>query len=83
MPKKRDNKTKRSLSVKFRIGNAKGGVSAHSLSTQALRDILENKDKARSHNARRVLILRGDLSPCGQNTFELVRDAGPFAGDPA
>lgn len=60
MPKKRDNKTKRSQSVKFRIGNAKGGLGGHSLSTERLEEILKDDNKKRWHNnARSVLRSRG------------------------
>jgi len=60
MPKKRDNKTKRSIQRKFRIGNAKGGVSGHSVSTTELEELLKNDNKKRDwNNARIVLKSRG------------------------
>lgn len=60
MPKKRVNKTKAGLTSKFRIGNAKGGVGGHSLSTEQLKEVLTNENKKRWHNnAIKVLQSRG------------------------
>jgi hypothetical protein len=74
MPKKRVNKTKVAIRAKFRIGNAKGGKGAHSMSTASLLEILDNKDKARyRNNAKRVLAARG-LMHHDKTTFELVAD---------
>ena len=75
MPKKRDNKTKRHTVRKFRIGNAKGGRSAHSMSNEELLNILDDSNKKRyRNNAKRVLALRGLINR-DKTTFELVADA--------
>lgn len=75
MPKKRDNKTKRSQSVKFRIGNAKGGRGAHGMSNADLLNLLTDSNKAKyRNNAKRVLQLRG-LVKHDKTTFELVADS--------
>ena len=45
---------------KFRIGNAKGGKAAHLMSTDALKEVLNDVNKSNYHqNARSVLQLRG------------------------
>ena len=64
MPKKRDNKTRRVIQRKFCIGNAKGGVPAHTLTNARLEEILKDTNKKRDwNNARKVLSLRGvDIS---------------------
>ena len=51
---------RRMKTAKFRIGNCKGGVSGHSLSTEKLKEVLEDSNKKRWHiNARTVLASRG------------------------
>jgi len=76
MPKKRINKTKVAIRAKFRIGNAKGGVGAHSMSNEALLNILDDSNKKKyRNNAKRVLAARGLLQN-DKTTFELVADAG-------
>jgi hypothetical protein len=76
MPKKRVNKTKRAIRAKFRIGNAKGGVGAHSMSTSALLNLLDDDNKKKyRNNAKRVLQLRGILHH-DKTVFELVDNAG-------
>jgi len=75
MPKKRINKTKVAIRAKFRIGNAKGGIGAHSMTNEALLNLLtdDNKKKYRN-NAKRVLAARGLLHH-DKTTFELVADS--------
>ena len=52
--------TKTILHRKHMIGTRKSGVSAHSMSTEALKAVLNNTNQARYHNnARAVLQLRG------------------------
>lgn len=52
--------TKLNAPRKLRIGTRSGGVSAHTMSTSALKDVLNDTSKARYHTvAGRVLTLRG------------------------
>jgi RNA:NAD 2'-phosphotransferase (TPT1/KptA family) len=45
---------------KFRIGTRKAGRAAHSMTTEALKEILEKADQKRYHQkARTVLAMRG------------------------
>ena len=75
MPKKRDNKTKRSESVKFRVSNRKAAVSALSKSNAELLAMLDNPDKSRyRNNIKQVLKMRG-LMKHDKTTFELVADS--------
>jgi len=52
--------TKLNAPRKFRIGNRKGGLSAHVMSTAKLMDVATNPDMKGDHsNAMTVLRLRG------------------------
>jgi len=51
---------KQKVQATLSIGTRKGGTSAHTMSTEALLDVLKNKSHSKSHtNARKVLTLRG------------------------
>jgi len=68
MPKQRSKLATRANRImktaKFRIGNVKGGVGAHSLSTEKLEEILGDSNKKRWHgNAIKVLVARGKFTP--------------------
>jgi hypothetical protein len=75
MPKKRVNKTKQAIRTKFRIGNAKGGKGAHSMTTADLLNVLDDNNKKKyRNNAKRVLAARG-LMHHDKTTFELIADS--------
>jgi hypothetical protein len=64
MPKLRSKEStkafRRMKTSKFRIGNAKGGIGGHSLSTEKLQEILVDSNKKRyRNNAAAVLLMRG------------------------
>ncbi len=51
---------KHNVPNKFRIGNRKSGKAGHTMTTDELKAVLDNKDKNKYHsNARAVLELRG------------------------
>lgn len=65
---------------KLRIGNRKSGVSALSMTTDTLKNVLNSNDKSRYHkNARTVLALRGIEvdwhNPLTKKTGEVLYDA--------
>ena len=74
MPKKRIHKTKAGITCKFRIGNAKGGASAHGMTTAALLELLENKDKSRSHNNARHVLRRRGVMLGDKTVLDMVAD---------
>ncbi len=66
MPKNRKIIKKNGIIYKFkvpatlRIGTRKNGISAHRMSTDALKEVMETANKKRwRNNARSVLALRG------------------------
>jgi len=51
---------KQKVQATLRIGTRKNGVSAHTMSNQALLAVLTSKSQSKAHsNARKVLTLRG------------------------